>query len=462
MKREDDYLYIQLSNTLRNQINSGQIKPGESLISENDLARHYSISRVSVRKSLQLLVADGLIITQNGRRAIVNPAYIPRPGRAFRIFADTPSYFVEHSLQEILTLFRSRHPEVDVQLLTFPKWVFWDTIENMESSGLRADLILLTDSQLRRHESEHAPFVDLAREISTEELQIYPKLLQTPANTDSVIRALPLSLSTVFLVYNPDLFREYGVPFPSKNWSLEDFLETSRRLTIDSDKDGITDLYGFCVTPTWNRWPIIAQQYNVSFHNLHEDAEQLAYVLELIRGMAFRERTMLVYPRDIDGRGPFYYGKAAMTLTTNVELGVMRANGLAFEPKIAQLPFGPVRARRIGAIYGMVPEHGDTRLAVDFLHTVLGEDIQEQFVRSRMYLSVRRPINEGVWDQDDMEMIQEDELMGDWSTFLQEMFPSREVMFRMDEDMALFWSGVESVGPLIERLKKHFPQAEHS
>jgi ABC-type glycerol-3-phosphate transport system substrate-binding protein len=241
---------------------------------------------------------------------------------------------------------------------------------------------------------------------------------------------------------------------------MDEFQETAKALTIDTDRDGITDIYGFCVAPSWNRWPIIAQQNNISFMNLREEADRLAEVLEVIRRMAFRDRSLLVYPKEIKGFGPFYYGKAAMTLTTNVELGVWRAGGMPFQAKIAQLPFGPVRARKIGAIYGMVPKGGDCRLAMDMLRIAISDETQGQLVRSGMYLSVRRNINEGVWDHDDMKMIQEEELLGDRSYFIQELFPNREMIAKLEADMELFWSGVEAVGPLIERLKKTFPQAD--
>ena len=53
--------YFQLSNQIRSQIENGDLKDGEKLPKEVDLAKMYSISRVPVRQALGLLEKDGLI-----------------------------------------------------------------------------------------------------------------------------------------------------------------------------------------------------------------------------------------------------------------------------------------------------------------------------------------------------------------------------------------------------------------
>ena len=45
---------------LKNKILSGEIRPGEKLPSENELAQEYGISRHTVRKALAILANDGI------------------------------------------------------------------------------------------------------------------------------------------------------------------------------------------------------------------------------------------------------------------------------------------------------------------------------------------------------------------------------------------------------------------
>ena len=59
--------YYSLMETLKQAIQSGKIAPGERLPSENQLAAEYGLSRHTVRKALNLLSAEGYIVTEQGR-----------------------------------------------------------------------------------------------------------------------------------------------------------------------------------------------------------------------------------------------------------------------------------------------------------------------------------------------------------------------------------------------------------
>lgn len=59
--------YYDLMEDLRGQILSGEIKPGEKLLSENELSTAYQVSRQTVRKALQILQNEGYIYAEHGR-----------------------------------------------------------------------------------------------------------------------------------------------------------------------------------------------------------------------------------------------------------------------------------------------------------------------------------------------------------------------------------------------------------
>ena len=52
---------------LKSKILSGEIRPGEKLPSENELAQEYQISRHTVRKALAILATGGYITTEHGK-----------------------------------------------------------------------------------------------------------------------------------------------------------------------------------------------------------------------------------------------------------------------------------------------------------------------------------------------------------------------------------------------------------
>ncbi|WP_020393435.1 GntR family transcriptional regulator, partial [Kribbella catacumbae] len=63
--------YRQLVDVLRAAIDDGRLQPGEELPSEDAMARDVGMSRDSVRKSLGILAAEGLILRRSGAGTFV-------------------------------------------------------------------------------------------------------------------------------------------------------------------------------------------------------------------------------------------------------------------------------------------------------------------------------------------------------------------------------------------------------
>src|SRR3569623_1635463 len=66
-------LYLQLKRGTEDAAMRGAIKPGEALPSERDLAARVDMSRVTVRKAVQHLVRDGLLVQRHGSGTYVAP-----------------------------------------------------------------------------------------------------------------------------------------------------------------------------------------------------------------------------------------------------------------------------------------------------------------------------------------------------------------------------------------------------
>ena len=64
-------LHEQISSWLREEIDSGSLPPDAQLPSEHDLCQQFGVSRVTVRRALQTLEADGLIFRRQGLGSFV-------------------------------------------------------------------------------------------------------------------------------------------------------------------------------------------------------------------------------------------------------------------------------------------------------------------------------------------------------------------------------------------------------
>ena len=66
-------LYEQLKNLLQSQISTGIYSSGEKLPAEAELCSKYEVSRVTVRRALDDLVADGALERKQGKGTYVAP-----------------------------------------------------------------------------------------------------------------------------------------------------------------------------------------------------------------------------------------------------------------------------------------------------------------------------------------------------------------------------------------------------
>ena len=63
--------YQQLANEIKAQGASGELKENEQLMTEMELSKAYNISRITVRKALELLVDEEILTKRQGIGAFV-------------------------------------------------------------------------------------------------------------------------------------------------------------------------------------------------------------------------------------------------------------------------------------------------------------------------------------------------------------------------------------------------------
>lgn len=80
-------IYRRLAQVLRQKIVTGEISAGEALPSERDLCAIMSASRVTVRRAIETLIDEGLLIRRQGSGTYVSPR-IEAPGSHLTSFSE--------------------------------------------------------------------------------------------------------------------------------------------------------------------------------------------------------------------------------------------------------------------------------------------------------------------------------------------------------------------------------------
>ncbi|MDF2650351.1 MAG: GntR family transcriptional regulator [Paenibacillus sp.] len=450
MRKKDQYCYSSLTNILREQILSGFIKKDEFLMSENELSKYYELSRSSVRKSLDLLLKEGLVVKKAGLGTFVSPNVTVRKSKrkVLRILTITPSYFVDHCLPFICETFEQQHLDVDIKLLSFPITHFWESLHKCIEMGIQPDICIITDGIFQELKSMDE-FVSLDRILDDELKSMYPKLLDGFRKAGH-IKAIPVTFSGICLAYNPRMFEKYNIESPRQGWNKDAFIQTAGQLTFDTNQDSIIDNYGFSMPSTLNRWNVIAMQNGVDFNKPNKKA--LLDTLTFMHDMIYHKRSTLISHMQLH-RIAFQSEQVAMMLTTTIELAGF-GDKLPFEPKFAPMPFGDSPKTLLIANALMVHSASTEReLAIQFLQTACHPEVQAKIGQSR-FLSVLNPINEQLWDRHDLESLQISKGHLHDAYYQHETISDNQVMQEVNNEMMLYWEGMESAEQCAKRLHK--------
>jgi GntR family transcriptional regulator len=82
-------LYVQVRETLRQQINSGALQPGQKLPAEDELAAAFGVSRMTVRQGIADLTDEGLLYRRRGIGTFVTQFHVERDHNKLTDFFET-------------------------------------------------------------------------------------------------------------------------------------------------------------------------------------------------------------------------------------------------------------------------------------------------------------------------------------------------------------------------------------
>lgn len=105
-------LYIQLAQLIRQKIESGEIRPGDKLMSESEMIKTYSLGRLTIREALSILENEGLIIKQHGVGSFCKQNHSLKK-KKINVLLDTEDlYFIPYYLNSICRILESENIEV--------------------------------------------------------------------------------------------------------------------------------------------------------------------------------------------------------------------------------------------------------------------------------------------------------------------------------------------------------------
>lgn len=451
-----------LIRTIREEIVTGRLKAGDFLPSEKAYAKHFGLSNISVRRGLDILVSERLIekIPRVGNKVI----YSAGNDEAVIRFGYYVSLKEQAVLPFLIEQFQQRHPRIKVELVPMPQAHTFAAIKPLLDSEKSLDLFTITAPGL-------TDFVDKDGiehlETMTPEPHIY-RFLNGAMSSNGELKAQPFVFSPLVLCYNKDHFRSMNMLEPDSSWSWSDLFENASKFTAQNERIGF-----YFHFPSINRWPVFLLQSGMNFRRDPDGtlklrstplADSLRICQELIR--AQNQFPLLLSESEADAEKLFFTGKVSMIMTTYFSLSSYPDRS---QVKFDLTPLPYVNDNKtlllvIGlAIHAKSKSKQAAKLLLDFLTSY-----SSQLAIRQNTLTIPSLKTAAEWAGKEMmyrppRFYLYREIVPTFSLH-SAMHLSRDDFYIFQREARLYWSGLETMDSLLERLEKllHKPSSERA
>ncbi len=174
---------------------------------------------------------------------------------------------------------------------------------------------------------------------------------------DGVQYALPKYHGSLAVYYNKDLFDQAGVPYPTRDWTYDDYLAAMNALTVPGDDD--TAVWGSTLDPIYDRVQIHVNSFGGHYVNPDEptdcvlDEPEAVAALEWLRTRIWDDGVMAtsLALSKVETRRAFWDGRVAMVEDGSWALKDILANA-DFRVGVAPFPAGPARRATLATTDG--------------------------------------------------------------------------------------------------------------
>lgn len=153
--------------------------------------------------------------------------------------------------QERLDLAKEKYPDIDVELIYIPE-EYAQKVQTMIAGNTAPDIMQLAEEvHIYSSKNQLAPLNELIEEADID-LDARFGTVYNNYSQDGNVYALPDRGGSLIVYYNKDLFDEAGVEYPTEDWTWDDLLAASKKLT-KKEGDKIVQ-WGVGVGDWWPLW----------------------------------------------------------------------------------------------------------------------------------------------------------------------------------------------------------------
>ncbi|MBO7745335.1 sugar ABC transporter substrate-binding protein [Paenibacillus sp. MWE-103] len=144
----------------------------------------------------------------------------------------------------LIKQFEQAHPDIKVKMANIPEDGFFEKLNAAFAAGKGPDMWGGWYSPDEFERGYIAPLDEfIARDDYDMNKYFQPATALRLKGTDGHYYGLPRDMSNAVIYYNKDLFDKYGVPYPTPDWTLDDFRDAAKKITHADEGIYGTDLF---------------------------------------------------------------------------------------------------------------------------------------------------------------------------------------------------------------------------
>jgi multiple sugar transport system substrate-binding protein len=148
--------------------------------------------------------------------------------------------------ERVVAPYVARHPGLEVVRRVAPSRAeYRRALRTSLATGEPPDVFLLEDADVPALLDRHAA-LDLSPYVGRVGVDVtrYDPIVLAMFRRGDALHALPKGYTPLVLAYNQTLFDRAAIPYPTDDWTWDDFLRVARALTRDPGRDGALDQWG--------------------------------------------------------------------------------------------------------------------------------------------------------------------------------------------------------------------------
>ena len=219
---------------------------------------------------------------------------------------DVPNSRENKVLDSLIKKFEKTHPHVKVVYESgIPKDDYADWLAEQVLKGEQPDLFMVPENDFSMLASTGA-LKALDTLLRDDERKAFYPVAYEAGQYQGVSYALPVESNPIMMCVNKDLLEKEGISIPESGWTLADFYEICKKVTKDTNGDGMVDQYGI-TDYTWQQALVAYGGHLTDKSGINVDSSEMHQALAFMSKLDMLSQHYKVTSHDFDeGRVAFY------------------------------------------------------------------------------------------------------------------------------------------------------------